>query len=124
MSLWLRPLAVTQNEDYSTFWGYANGPIGASTPFSFAGATALLTVSELADRTSLTLLGLSSGAGQLVFGTTVIQGITFATITATIPSATTLGLPAGDWYYNLLVTIAGLNTYYADGPFTVVPSVG
>lgn len=118
----MRDIEVAQNEDYSEFWGYANGTIQSNTPFNLAGASAIFTIQQSSDNGATQILRLTSAAGQITFGTTTISGVTFATITVTIPHATTATLPQGTFYYDIEVSMGGSNTYYAAGACVITPT--
>lgn len=120
---WDFPVSVRQNSDDSIVWGFATGTIASSTPFDFTGASAVLTVTPAEDDATA-LLQLSSPSSGISFGTSTVNGVVVSTITALFTHDQTKSLAEGMYYYNLLVSNASINGYYALGTFTVNPSVG
>jgi hypothetical protein len=125
------PLEVTQNEDWNQVFGFAYLPVGDSeqtpltayAPYSFTNASGVWTIAEAQSDTSPQILQLTSPSG-VTFSTGVVSGISVGTISLALTAAQTKLFPVGDWFYNVLVTSDGLNTYYLSGPFTVVGAVG
>ena len=121
--LWERDIEIAQNEDYFQFWAYANGTLASNTPFDFTGSTALFIISETSSQNSAQLLALTTNGGSgVAFGTRVVSGVTLASIEVTIPNAQTVALPAGEWFYAIIVITGGKQTFYAAGSCVVTPT--
>jgi hypothetical protein len=131
MALWSGALEATQNEDWSETWGFAYMPYEAgelpspqnAVAYNFSGAVAVWTIAESQDEDAEVLLQLTSAAGQIVFGTETVDGIPYGTVTLALTAAQLRGLPAGEFFENLLVTLT-TNDYYLMGPFIIQASVG
>ena len=126
MSLWSRSFEVIQNEDTFFSLGYATlNPenIQLSVPIDFTGASAEFTARYTTDPSSTLLIQLTSGTGQITFGSATVDGINVNTINFLIPHAASEAWAVGQYYCDLLVTQSGYNLYYASGPFLVGPSV-
>jgi hypothetical protein len=124
MALATYDLSISQNEDRVWVLGFAMGtvanPIG---PYSFTGCTAEMQIRESQDASSTLLLSLTTSAGLVLGGPTplTVNGntITCGTVTVTITHAQSILLPAGTFYYDLLVFASGTQAYYLSGSFTV-----
>lgn len=130
MALWNRNITVTQNEDDPFVFGFGtadpSGQLSLTTPFSFVGGSFEFTASYTSDPTSTQLIQLTgtySGGGSIVCGTATINTAQVATLTFTIPHATSVNFPVGTWYYDLLWKNGSVNTYLMAGSFVVEPSV-
>jgi hypothetical protein len=127
-ALWIKPLKVLQNEDYSMILGFAtqdpSGNLSLATPVNFTGMTAKLQVYEAPTTSSTNILTLTTGGGGLTLGgPTTYLGVSFGTITIAITNAVTSGLPVGEWFYDCFVYGGSINTPYLQGPFSVGWSV-
>ena len=124
---WQKNLKCLQNEDWSQTLGYSTQPAAGfaltfATAISFAGATAKMEIRQNQLSTSTLLLTLTTSSG-LTFGTTTSSsGIPYAYITIAITNAQTVLLPAGEWFYDILMTQSGAQSYIAQGIFEVGPT--
>lgn len=130
MSLWTGAIAITQAEDVSLLWGFANpDPLGSgdpalAVPFSFTGSTAKLQIRQGPLSTSPLILALATGGSGLALGgPTLIGATTFGTITATIANSVTANLAPGNWFFDCFVTTAtNQASCYMQGSWTIKPS--
>jgi hypothetical protein len=118
------PFSVDQNEDKTVLVGFATGTIACPLgPISFTGCTAKMEIRQSQDPTSALYLTLTTGGGGLVLGgpTSLYNGtIPCGTIQWTLTHTQSAALPAGTFYYDVLVTNgAGLQTYYLWGDCNV-----
>ena len=127
MGTWSRSFEVTQNSDDTFVLGFASadpsGQLSLATPYNFAGTEVVFTARYTSDPTSTLLVQLKASLGTIVFGTSTVQGAPVATLTFTVPHATSVNFPVGTFYCDLLWEVAGAYSYLAAGPFVVAPSV-
>jgi hypothetical protein len=128
--IWSRSMTLTQNVDCSFSWGFSNlaptvppSPYTAAVPYSFGGTTVKWTLKEANIPASPTLAQLTSTSGAITFGTATVKGAPVATVNWTVPNATTVGLPVGDWWFDLLWIIDSQQLYLAAG-LAVVQGTG
>lgn len=130
MALWNRSIGVTQNSDDSFIFGFGtadpSGQLSLTTPYSFVGGTFEFTASLTSDPTSTQLIQLTgtyAGGGSIVCGTATINTAPVATLSFTVPHATSVNFPVGTFYYDLLWKNGSVNTYLMAGSFVVSPSI-
>ena len=127
MSVWNRSFEVTQNSDDTFVLGFAtadpSGQLSLATPYNSAGTDVIFTARYTSDPTSVLLIQLKASLGTIAFGTATVQGAPVATLTFTVPHATSANFPIGSFYCDILWEVAGVYSYLASGPFVVAPSV-
>ena len=124
---WMKPLKVRQNVDYSKTLGFAtqspDNSIADATAISFAGMTAKMQIRQNQLSTSTLLLTLATGGSGLTLGgPTTFLGAPFGTIAIALTNAQTAALPAGTWFYDIIVYNGSDQSCWAHGPFEVAPS--
>jgi hypothetical protein len=127
-AIWIKPLKVLQNEDYSKTLGFASqdpsGNLSLATAINFTGMTAKLQVYEAPTPNSTLILTLTTGGGGLTLGGPfTFQGIPFGTLAIAIAHGVTAGLPVGPWFYDCFVYSGSTNIPQLQGPFEVGWSV-
>lgn len=131
MAVRVRALKVSQNTDKTWVFGWASqGPAGSSiaaaTPISFAGMTAKLMVRQNPIWTSNLLLTLATGSGITLGGPTATPwgfSVGTTTIAVTHTQMAASAMPAGSWFYDMVIYNGSLQDVWLQGPFEVVPVV-
>jgi hypothetical protein len=122
-------LVVEQNSQLVESWLFfnstASGNPGDYVPYDFTGATLKMQVRETEDVASSLLATFGTGTGEIVF----ISGTTNPGPAApsynngfqlTIVAATSAGIAAGSYWYDLFMYVSGIPTRILAGAFTVV----
>lgn len=128
-------LAVTQGEDWSNTWLWANpDPSGQGNLLdivwlNLAGCAARMTVRAQDNRASAAIFTLTSAGGNIVFSSATIAGATAAPVAAnafsvSIPKALSLAQTPGQYYYDLFVDFpANTSTCFLKGQFELTGTV-
>jgi hypothetical protein len=138
--MWLpRDIRIRQNEQFSKPWYFYNpdavgvyltqGGDNNLVPRDFTGATLKLEVRQTEQSTSTLLDTYGTATGEMVLAGSGIQNFPSANPPAvpaynngyilTIPGARSLSLPSGVYFFDVLITVAGINDYIMGGRFTV-----
>ena len=123
---WMKPLKVRQNVDYSKTLGFAaqasSGNTASATAVAFGGMTAKMQIRMGQLSTSTLLQTLTTGGGGLTLGSaTTSSGIPVGTIQIVLTHLQTLALPAGEWWYDVIVYNGSDQSEWLHGPFAVAP---
>jgi hypothetical protein len=118
---WERSIVITQNADVPFSWGYTTNTAAAGlpavwVPYSFVGTTTKFTLKETNSPSSPTLLQLTSTSGAITYTIATVKGVTAAFLNWSIPNATTVTLPVGTWWFDLLWLNGSQQSYLAEGP--------
>jgi hypothetical protein len=128
------PLVVEQNSQFSDRWLFFQEPVPPTgdpagwTPYNFTGATLKMQVREKEDASSALIATFSTGTGEIVFtAATVSPGPATPGynngFTLTVSAANAASYARGVYFYDLIMTAAGVNTCIMNGTFEVVPTV-
>jgi hypothetical protein len=126
--LWSRSFEVVQNADAPFSLGFASpsstGQLSLATPYVFTATTVKFCARESSNPSSPLLVELTSTSGAITFSTATVAGVSSGFVNFNIPNATTVNLPVGVWYADLLWENGSTNTYLAAGPFIVLGTAG
>lgn len=135
MALLDQDLSIAQGEDWSLTWVWASpdpsgqGNLANAVYYDFTGCLARLQVRETQSSSALLLLALPLSGGGITFSSVAMAGgppapATPNAFTVTIPKATSLALPVGEFYYDMFIDWTnGTSTAMLQGQFVIAPTV-
>ena len=120
-------LPLVQNQDFSWTYGISladavNFPpqLAASTAYPLAGATVKATIRQNSDTNSPVLLDFHAGVTLVGVGTLGTNpAIPCFLVTIALTNSQTASLSPGTLYFDIELTLAGVQTYLFYGPCTV-----